>query len=111
MAELIHIIVKRNIGCKLGDLFTGILVYTDDIVLLVPRRQGLDISPLGLCTHLTITFFSSGLCLDSWGGFAPVLALCDPFGVDVPLNLDNTHSLTPRRQALQSMVNTCSSHA
>ncbi len=26
--------------------------------------------------------------------FTPVLALCDPFGVDVPLNFDNTHSLT-----------------
>ncbi len=25
--------------------------------------------------------------------FTPVLALYDPFGVDVPLNLDNTHSL------------------
>ncbi len=24
--------------------------------------------------------------------FTPVLALYDPFGVDVPLNLDNTHS-------------------
>ncbi len=26
--------------------------------------------------------------------FTPVLALYDPFGVDVPLNLDITHSLT-----------------
>ncbi len=24
--------------------------------------------------------------------FTPVLALYDPFGVDVPLNFDNTHS-------------------
>ncbi len=30
--------------------------------------------------------------------FTPVLALCDPFGVDVPLNLDNTHSLTHVRK-------------
>ncbi len=27
--------------------------------------------------------------------FTPVLTLYDPFGVDVPLNLDNTHSLDP----------------
>ncbi len=51
-------------------------------------------SYLGLCTHLTITFLSSGLCLDSEGSFTPVLALYDPFGVDVPLNFDITHSVT-----------------
>ncbi len=50
--------------------------------------------------HLTITFYSSGLCLDSGqfttglalydpiGQFTTVLALYDPFGVDVPLNFD-----------------------
>ncbi len=27
------------------------------------------------------------------GQFTPVLALYDPFGVDVPLNVDITHSL------------------
>ncbi len=37
----------------------------------------------------TITFFSSGLCLDSFiGQFTPALALYDPYGVDVPLNVD-----------------------
>ncbi len=44
---------------------------------------------LGLCTHLTITFFSSGLF---WTPrFTPVFALYDPFGVNVPLNFDITH--------------------
>ncbi len=72
-------------------------------------------SYLGLCTNLTITFFSSGLCLDSQGSFTPVLAPYDPFGVDVPLNFGITHSLNynmymqtpntdlfePTRQAIQ----------
>ncbi len=57
-------------------------------------------SYLGLCIHLTITFFSSGLCLDSEGSFTPVLALYDPFGVDVPLNFDITHSLTTIRHRI-----------
>ncbi len=43
MEELIEIIVKRNIGCIIGDLFTGILVYADDIVLLAPRRHALQL--------------------------------------------------------------------
>ncbi len=51
-------------------------------------------SYLGLYTHLPIAFFSSGLCLDS-GQFTPVLALYDPFGVDVPLNFDITHINMP----------------
>ncbi len=42
---------------------------------------------LGLCTHLTITFFSSGL-FRLIGQFTPILALYDPFGVEVPLNFD-----------------------
>ncbi len=29
------------------------------------------------------------------GKFTPVLALYDPFGVDVPLNFDITHSINP----------------
>ncbi len=37
--------------------------------------------------------FASG---QSSGQFTPVLALYDPFGVDVPLNFDITHSLTHR---------------
>ncbi len=49
-------------------------------------------SYLGLCTHLIITFFSSGL-FGLIGQFTPVLAQCDPFGVDLPLNFDITHSL------------------
>ncbi len=40
-----------------------------------------------------MTFFSGGLCLDSLGRSTPVLALYDPFGVDVPLNFDITHSV------------------
>ncbi len=36
--------------------------------------------------------YSSRPCLDSVQ-FTPVLALYDPFGVDVPLNLDITYSL------------------
>ncbi len=43
MEELIEIIVKRNIGCKIGDLFTRILLCADNIVLLAPRRQALQL--------------------------------------------------------------------
>ncbi len=49
-----------------------------------------------------IAFFSGGLCLDSWGSFAPVLALYDPFGVDVPLNIDITHTLIAFKVILRS---------
>ncbi len=77
------------------DLFDSV---TPSTILLYVKAIGLfsrwDLtSYLGLCTHWTITFFSSGLCLDS-EQFTPVLALYDPFGVDVPLNFDITHSLT-----------------
>ena len=30
---------KNNIGCKIGDVFTGSLIYADDIVSLLPRRH------------------------------------------------------------------------
>ncbi len=36
--------------------------------------------------------------------FSPVLALYDPFGVDVPLNLDITHSLTGRLLHVNSCI-------
>ncbi len=76
------------------DLFDSV---TPSAILLFAKAIGLfsrcDLtSNLGLCTHLTVTFFSGGLCLDSWGSFTPVLALCDPFGVDVPLNIDISRS-------------------
>ncbi len=35
MEDLISFTVKRNIGCKVDDHFTGILVYADDIVLRI----------------------------------------------------------------------------
>ncbi len=52
---------------------------------------------LDLCVNIffecprpwSLVVVSGGLCADT-----PVLALYDPFGVDVPLNLDITHSLT-----------------
>ena len=43
MDDLINVIVKRNIGCKVGGHFTGILVYAINIVLLAPRRQALQL--------------------------------------------------------------------
>ncbi len=49
-------------------------------------------SYLGLCTHLTITFFQWTLFRVIMQ-FTPVLARYDPFGVDVPLNVDITHSV------------------
>ena len=42
-------------------------------------------------THLTITFFSSGLLFRLIVQFTHVLALYDPFGVDVPLKFDITY--------------------
>ncbi len=52
---------------NMKDLFDSV---TPSTILLYVRATGLfsrcDLtSYLGLCTHLTITFFSSGLCLDS----------------------------------------------
>ncbi len=52
---------------NMKDLFDSV---TPSTILLHVRAVGLfsrcDLtSYLGLCTHLTITFFSSGLCLDS----------------------------------------------
>ncbi len=61
------------------------------VVNITTTYPPMETSYLRLCTHLTIIFFSSGLCLDS-GQFTPALALYDPFGVDVPLNVDITHS-------------------
>ncbi len=42
MEDLISVVVKRNIGCKVGD-FTGILVYADDIMSLAPRHRALQL--------------------------------------------------------------------
>ena len=42
MEDLIYTVIRNNVGCKIGDIFTGILVYADDIILLAPRRQGLQ---------------------------------------------------------------------
>ncbi len=42
MEDLMNVITKRNIGCKVGDHFIGILVYANSIVLLAPRRQALQ---------------------------------------------------------------------
>ncbi len=44
------------------------------------------------CSHTVQGLDCSDLTLKS---LSPVLARYDPFGVDVPLNFDNTHSLTP----------------
>ena len=41
MEDLIYTVIRNNIGCKIGNIFTGILVYTDDIIFLAPRREGL----------------------------------------------------------------------
>ncbi len=54
---------------NMKDLFDSV---TPSTILLYVRAIGLfsrcDLtSYLGRCTHLTITFISSGLCLDSWG--------------------------------------------
>ncbi len=39
MDELIEIIVKRNIHCKIGDISSGILSFADDsVVLMVDGR-------------------------------------------------------------------------
>ncbi len=54
--------------------------------------QDVTTSYLGLCTHLTITFFSSGLLFRRIVQFTRVLALYGPFGVDVSLKFDITHS-------------------
>ncbi len=45
----------------------------------------------GFPRFLELSGYSLELTLQS---LSPVLALYDPFGVDVPLNLDITHSLT-----------------
>ena len=43
MEDLIIVIVKSNIGYKVCDHFSGILVYAVDIVLLAPWRQALQL--------------------------------------------------------------------
>ncbi len=40
------------------------------------------------------------------GQFTPVLALYDPFGVDVPLNFDITHSLTELYHGVNNQIRT-----
>ncbi len=73
------------------DLFDSV---TPSTIPLYVRAIGLfsrcDLTfYLGRCTHLTITFVSSGLPMFRLvGQFTPVLALYDPFGVDVPLIFD-----------------------
>jgi len=42
MEDLIKKVIKSNMGCKIGNIFTGILVYADDIILLAPKRQALQ---------------------------------------------------------------------
>ncbi len=46
----------------------------------------------GLNIHVHVDTFPFNQA-HSWGRFTPVLALYDPFGVDVPLNFDITHSI------------------
>ena len=46
MEDLICTVVVRSnihVGCKIGNIFTGILVYADDIILLAPRREALQL--------------------------------------------------------------------
>ncbi len=85
-----HFFDVRN----LKDLFDSV---TPSTILLHVKAIGVFFSRcdlksyLGLYTHLTIIFFWWTL-FRLIGRFTPVLALYDPFGVDVPLNLDNTHT-------------------
>ena len=53
MEDLIRIVIRNKIGCKVGDVFTGILVYADDIVLLAPRRQALQLM-VDTCSNYAI---------------------------------------------------------
>ncbi len=86
-----------SLGKQIGELHTPLEV--GDLVLLRFKHHVETASvPSILCesvhkrmSHLTMTFFSSG----------HVLALYDPFGVDVPLNFDITHSLTHKRMSHQ----------
>ncbi len=50
--ELINVIVKRNIGSKVGDHFTDILVYADDIVLLAQLMVDMCSSNAGEHNHM-----------------------------------------------------------
>ena len=40
--NLIKEIVRNNIGCKVGTVFTGTLVYADGLILLSSSKQGLS---------------------------------------------------------------------
>ena len=38
---LIQLLSKNGVGCTMGDIFCGILVYADDIVLLAPSANAM----------------------------------------------------------------------
>ena len=40
--DLIKDIRRLGLGCRLQDVFLGIMVYADDVILLSPSRSGLQ---------------------------------------------------------------------
>ena len=40
--ELFHILKKSNLGCKIDSFYYGVLGYADDLALLCPSREGLQ---------------------------------------------------------------------
>lgn len=48
--DLIEILCKSQIGCKIGPHYYGIFVYADDIILMCPSRTGLQ-SMIDICSN------------------------------------------------------------
>ena len=51
--KLIHLLRKAGIGCTIGGIYVGIVVYADDIFLLCPSRAGLQ-SMVTTCEQFSI---------------------------------------------------------
>jgi hypothetical protein len=52
MDELIEELCKSGFGCKIGNVYYGILIYADDIFLLAPTITALQ-HMLDICAHFS----------------------------------------------------------
>ena len=47
--DLVKLVNKDNIGCRIGASCTAIFLYADDIILLAPSAQALQLLVKYLC--------------------------------------------------------------
>ena len=84
-------------GCHIGDTFTGVLSYADDITLMYPSLKGMN-GLLDICAEFTKTFSLT---------FNRKKSLCKKFGDDVNVNgiINFNDSQIPWVKEIKHLVN------